>query len=66
MWHEETLESIRAVRQGEDMPAVGYDSDDDPDVLLNKRIKVRDDRNLPWVDLMLVSQAPPPPRSNLP
>lgn len=41
MWHEETLASIRAVRQGEDMPAVGYDSDDDPHVLLNKRIKVR-------------------------
>lgn len=42
MWHEETLASIRAVRQGEDMPAVGYDSDDDPHVLLNKRIKVRE------------------------
>lgn len=41
MWHEETLASIQAVLRGEDMPAVGYDSDDDPEVLVNKRIKVR-------------------------
>eukprot|EP00752_Nemacystus_decipiens_P004045 g3704.t1 len=41
MWHEETLASIQAVLRGEDMPAVGYDSDDDPEVLVNKRIKVK-------------------------
>lgn len=41
MWHEETLASMQAVLQGEGMPAVGYDSDDDPEVLVNKRIKVR-------------------------
>lgn len=40
MWHEETLASIQAVLGGEDMPVVGYDSDDDPEVLVNKRIKV--------------------------
>lgn len=39
-WHEETLASIQAVLRGEDMPAVGYDSDDDPEMLVNKRIKV--------------------------
>lgn len=41
MWHEETLASMQSVLRGEDMPAVGYDSDDDPEVLVNKRIKVR-------------------------
>lgn len=41
MWHEETLTSVEAILRGEDMPAVGYDSDDDPEVLVNKRIKVR-------------------------
>eukprot|EP00903_Cladosiphon_okamuranus_P019913 g18301.t2 len=41
MWHEETLASIQAVLRGEDMPAIGYNSDDDPEVLVNKRIKVK-------------------------
>ncbi|CAM9482017.1 unnamed protein product [Scytosiphon promiscuus] len=41
MWHEDTLASIRAVIEGEDMPTSGYDSDDDPQVLLNKRVKVK-------------------------
>lgn len=40
VWHEETLDSIRAITQGEEMPAVGYDSDDDPQVLVNKRVEV--------------------------
>lgn len=44
MWHEETLASIQAVLRGEDMPAVGYDSDDDPEVLVHKRIKVSHSR----------------------
>lgn len=41
MWHEETLTSIRAVLAGEDDISVGYDSDDDPTVLVNKRVQVR-------------------------
>ncbi|CAM9400941.1 unnamed protein product [Hapterophycus canaliculatus] len=41
MWHEDTLASIRAVVEGEDLPASGYDSDDEPQVLLNKRVKVK-------------------------
>lgn len=42
MWHEETLDSIRAIIQGAEMPALGYDSDDDPQVLVNKRVEVSD------------------------
>lgn len=41
MWHEDTLASIRAVVQAEDMPALGYDSDDEPQVLVNKRVEVK-------------------------
>lgn len=41
MWHEDTLASLRAVLEGEDLPANGFDSDDDPQVLLNKRVRVR-------------------------
>lgn len=54
IWHEETLASVQAVLRGEEMPAVGYDSDDDPEALVNKRIKARNPywlvfaRDLPW------------------
>lgn len=41
MWHEKTLASIRAVFNGQDVPSTGYDSDDDPRVLLGKRVQAR-------------------------
>lgn len=40
-WHEETLASIQAVLQGGDVPSSGYDSDDDPQLLVGKRIQAR-------------------------
>lgn len=40
-WHEETLASIQAVLQGRDVPGSGYDSDDDPESLVNRRIQAR-------------------------
>lgn len=40
-WHEETLASIQAVLQGRDVPSSGYDSDDDPELLVGKRIQAR-------------------------
>lgn len=39
-WHEETLNSIRAVLRGRDISSRGYDSDDDPKSLINKRLEV--------------------------
>lgn len=40
-WYETTLESLAAIASGEEVASVGYDSDDEPEALVNKRIKVR-------------------------
>lgn len=39
-WHGATLANIRAVLEGQGVPSTGYDSDDDPAVLVGKRIAV--------------------------
>lgn len=40
-WAEATFANFEAVLAGSPLPLPGYDSDDDPEVLVSKRIEVR-------------------------
>ncbi|CAM9113487.1 unnamed protein product [Discosporangium mesarthrocarpum] len=40
-WHCVSLQNVQALARGEDIPIPGYDSDDDPHLLVKKRIQVR-------------------------